>query len=98
LRFASSLGPIAPNWSPESVTRSLGSFSNFNWSIAPLSWNRHGEASQDLFVFRAKGRKAGLVDPQRLKEQREEIKTRFEQFRKQQRKKRIEEQARKEGS
>jgi len=93
LRFASSLGPIPPDWSPERITKTLASFSGFHWSIAPLSWNRHGEVNQDLYVFRALERKRRLLDPQRLKKKREEIVSRFEKVRE-----RAKEQAEKEES
>ena len=50
VRFASTLD-IPVGWSPSSVNAALSRHAGIPWSMAPLTWNAQGKASQRLFLF-----------------------------------------------
>ncbi len=50
-RFASRNGDPPSAHEPEEVNRFLQNNSFYDWSMAPITWDELGRASQDLFVF-----------------------------------------------
>ncbi len=78
VRFAASLGPVNSNWQPEKVNQILSKFSNFEWSMASLSWNDQGQASQDMYVLRPWNEITRLEDYEKFKSLWEWIKKRHE--------------------
>lgn len=53
VRFAATLEELAPNWTPAQVNQSITQAQSMSWSMAPISWDSRGAASQDLFIFEA---------------------------------------------
>ncbi len=52
VRMAAQMGEIPPNWQPQQINQMLQSAENISWSMAPLSWDASGKATQHLFVFK----------------------------------------------
>ncbi|WP_291323122.1 hypothetical protein [Desulfonatronospira sp.] len=66
VRFASRLGDMPLPGDNEKVNRIL-SHNRFNsWSMAPISWDSYGKASQDLFVFQMDSHQLQPADPESL--------------------------------
>jgi len=68
VRFAAELGPDAVGGGDEEdLSRKLASMSGFDWTLAPISWNKHGKARQDLFVLRPASDGVKRVRPEKLR-------------------------------
>jgi hypothetical protein len=91
VRFASKLPLRYSKWAPERINAYLSRFSGMSWSVAPLSWDRQGRASQELFMFRPGSNGLLPVDGDRLKKRREQIVERHKAREKQRRRKAREE-------
>lgn len=64
VRFSSRLGPYLYPFAPDRLNQGLATTAEtMNWSIAPISWDPLGRASQRLFVFSPAGRGVQLADP-----------------------------------
>ena len=51
IRFSGKLGTLPSDWDPELVNKRITTAQAFDFSMAPLTWDGHGVASQDLFLF-----------------------------------------------
>ncbi len=80
LRLAGRLGQDVAVQSKEEVNEELAAISgDFGWSMAPISWDETGRASQDLYVLQPLGRGVELVDPESLRSRLQEIREREEE-------------------
>ena len=52
VRFASAVGPLPTSWNPEFLNDRIHAAMAMDWSIAPISWDKNGVASENLFLFR----------------------------------------------
>ena len=66
LRFASGLGSLPANWTPSDVNARIVSAMRMRFSMAPLVWDEHGMARQDLYLFTPKADGKQLVDTSTL--------------------------------
>lgn len=51
IRFAGKLGTLPSNWDADDVNRRIRSAQEMDFSMAPLTWDESGVASQELFLF-----------------------------------------------
>jgi len=51
VRFAGRIGTLPSGWTPELVNERIQSAQTMDFSMARLTWNKQGVASQDLFLF-----------------------------------------------
>ena len=51
VRFASALGAFPAAWTPEMVNERLSGGPRVDYSLAPLAWDKTGQASQQMFLF-----------------------------------------------
>lgn len=51
IRFSGKLGTLPSDWNPSLVNRRISTAQAFDFSMARLTWNSDGVASQDLFLF-----------------------------------------------
>ncbi|WP_031387267.1 penicillin-binding protein activator [Desulfonatronum thiodismutans] len=77
IRFAARISQAAQTSSPDRLNAHLASFKDFDWSMAPLSWNDHGHARQDLFLFQPTSQGLNLIDPMALRNQLDRVRERF---------------------
>lgn len=77
IRFAARISQVAQTSSPERLNAHLVAFTDFDWSMAPLVWNDHGQARQDLFLFQPTSQGLSLIDPMALRNQLDRIRERF---------------------
>lgn len=52
IRLTAGMGSMSSDWDDDSVNESLASAQNMDWSIAPMTWDADGKASENLFLFR----------------------------------------------
>ncbi len=52
VRMAANMGDIPADWQAQLINQKLQSAQNISWSMAPLSWDATGRATQHLFVFK----------------------------------------------
>ncbi|WP_027722211.1 penicillin-binding protein activator [Maridesulfovibrio zosterae] len=52
IKFASKLGSFSSDWTPETVNSRIDAAQKMDFSLAPISWDDEGKASQKLFLFR----------------------------------------------
>ncbi|MFA9395965.1 MAG: penicillin-binding protein activator [Halodesulfovibrio sp.] len=52
IRLAAGMGSMPSDWDDDTVNEKLASAQNMDWSIAPISWDEDGNASENLFLFR----------------------------------------------
>ncbi len=52
IKFASKLGTFSTGWTPEDVNSRITEAQHMDFSLAPISWDADGKASQQLFLFR----------------------------------------------
>lgn len=52
IRLAAGMGSMPSNWDDDTVNEKLASAQNMDWSIAPITWDEDGNASENLFLFR----------------------------------------------
>ena len=82
VRFAVRLGGFERGFGPSTVNRRLASLGDFDWSLAPITWNGYGQASQEFFVFTPASNGLAVLDPAafraRLEQTRERQKERVE--------------------
>ncbi len=52
IKFASKLGTFSTGWTPETVNNRIAQAQEMDFSLAPISWDKEGHASQKLFLFR----------------------------------------------
>ncbi|MCF8030017.1 MAG: hypothetical protein K9K39_03900 [Desulfohalobiaceae bacterium] len=68
VRFAAELDPVARGGGDkQDLSRKLSSMNNFEWTLAPISWNKQGKARQDLFVLRPASDGVKRVRPEKLR-------------------------------
>ena len=77
IRFATRISQAAQTSSPDRLNAHLAAFSDFDWSMAPLSWNDQGQARQDLFLFQPTSQGLNLIDPITLRNQLDRVRERF---------------------
>ncbi|GAU08704.1 penicillin-binding protein activator [Desulfoplanes formicivorans] len=65
-RFAAGLGFLGSPLDPQTVNEALRSQQAFSWTIAPLSWDERGVATQDYFVFQPTEKGPLPADPERI--------------------------------
>jgi len=51
IRFAGKLGAVPSNWDAAEVNRRILESQAIDFSMARMTWNEHGVASQDLYLF-----------------------------------------------
>jgi len=66
VRFAAQLGPKAGHSSNGDLSRKLAGMSGFDWTLAPIFWNKQGRARQDLFILRPTPDGVARVQPEKL--------------------------------
>lgn len=66
VRFAAALDITPGRVKPEQINDKLSSADFSSWTMAPIEWNSHGQASQDLFVFSMSSEGLSRVDPHAL--------------------------------
>jgi len=59
VRFSTMLGRLSDSWHSSKINQILAQIQDMDWTMAPISWNEHGQASQDLFVFQPSS--SGLI-------------------------------------
>ncbi|MCT4534547.1 penicillin-binding protein activator [Halodesulfovibrio sp.] len=52
IRLAAGMGSMPADWDDDTVNEELASAQSMDWSIAPISWDADGLASENLFLFR----------------------------------------------
>jgi hypothetical protein len=64
VRLAHRVGKMSTDGGSKDFTQILNSLHEFSWSMAPLSWDAQGRASQELFVVQPgdKGIRPVLVE------------------------------------
>ncbi len=77
IRFATRISQTAQTSSPDRLNAHLAAFTDFDWSMAPLSWNDQGQARQDLFLFQPTSQGLNLIDPMALRNQLDRVRERF---------------------
>ncbi len=76
-RFAARINQAAQASSPDHLNAHLAAVTDFDWSMAPLSWNDQGHARQDLFLFQPTSEGVNLIDPMALRNQLDRVRERF---------------------
>jgi len=51
LRFAGKLGTLPASWDSAMVNKRIHRAQDLDFSMAPMTWDEHGTASQDLYLF-----------------------------------------------
>jgi ABC-type branched-subunit amino acid transport system substrate-binding protein len=51
LRFAGRFGTLPEGWTADDVNERIATAKNIDFSMAPMTWDSRGVASQDLFLF-----------------------------------------------
>lgn len=51
VKFVGKFGTLPTKWSPQDVNNRLASAQQIDFSMAPMTWNEQGVASQELFLF-----------------------------------------------
>ncbi|WP_419783869.1 hypothetical protein [Maridesulfovibrio sp.] len=52
IKFAGRLGTFSEGWTAETVNGRIAEAQNMDFSLAPISWDTEGHASQKLYLFR----------------------------------------------
>ncbi|HAS89276.1 MAG TPA: hypothetical protein DCS48_08220 [Desulfovibrio sp.] len=52
IKFAGKLGTFNEGWTAETVNARINEAQQMDFSLAPISWNAEGQASQKLYLFR----------------------------------------------
>ncbi|SIO35212.1 penicillin-binding protein activator [Halodesulfovibrio marinisediminis] len=52
IRLAAGMGSMPTDWNDDTVNTGLASAQHMDWSIAPITWDAEGNASENLFLFR----------------------------------------------
>ncbi|MEZ0574539.1 penicillin-binding protein activator [Halodesulfovibrio aestuarii] len=52
IRLAASMGSMPADWDDDTVNAELASAQHMDWSIAPITWDADGNATENLFLFR----------------------------------------------
>jgi len=82
VRFGVRLGGFERGFGPPTVNRRLASLDDFEWSLAPITWNENGQAHQELFIFTPASNGLAILDTDafraRLEQTRERQKERVE--------------------
>lgn len=52
IKFASKLGTFSTGWTPETVNSRIADAQEMDFSLAPITWDKDGRASQKLYLFR----------------------------------------------
>ena len=52
IRLAASMGALPSDWDDDTVNEELAAAQHMDWSIAPISWDDRGQASENMFLFR----------------------------------------------
>ncbi|WP_432737202.1 hypothetical protein [Maridesulfovibrio sp. FT414] len=52
IKFSSKLGTFSTGWTPETVNSRIADAQHMDFSLAPISWDSAGHASQKLYLFR----------------------------------------------
>ncbi len=77
IRFATRISQATQSSSPDRLNAHLAASTDFDWSMAPLSWNDQGQARQDLFLFQPTSQGLNLIDPVTLRNQLDQVRERF---------------------
>lgn len=77
VRFATSVGPMPPDWDAAYVNRRIRQAQTMNWSMAPISWTQMGEARQDLFLFTPTQQGMKPADLQEMRQRQQAVQSRL---------------------
>ncbi|WP_419787417.1 hypothetical protein [Pseudodesulfovibrio sp.] len=66
VRFAGRLGSLPADWTPEDVNKRIQKAQKMDFSMARLTWDAQGVASQDLFLFSPVQNGKELVDADKI--------------------------------
>ncbi len=68
VRFAATLGSFPAAWTPEMVNERLSVPSRVDYALAPLAWDKAGQASEQLFLFTPEQGGPAPADPAQFQE------------------------------
>jgi uncharacterized protein len=77
VRLMAEIGQTKPLSSPEDINARLDKVQDFSWSMAPLTWDAQGRATQEMFLFQPASQGLRIVDPQELGQRINRIRLRF---------------------
>ncbi len=66
IRFSAGLGTLETPLSPDAINERLAARQAMFWTIAPLTWDENGLASQEYFVFQPSRRGPRIADAERI--------------------------------
>lgn len=72
VRFFASLPQLNINLPPAEINKFLQKAKDFNWSMAPFSWNESGLATQKLYLFSVLSKNKKLLDLKKIQKIRKE--------------------------
>ncbi|WP_045219133.1 penicillin-binding protein activator [Desulfonatronum thioautotrophicum] len=76
-RFAPRISQPQYTSTPDSLNIHLAGVTDFDWSMAPLSWNEKGQARQDLFLFQPTSQGLNRIEPTDLRNQLDRVRERY---------------------
>ncbi|EGB16544.1 hypothetical protein DND132_3341 [Pseudodesulfovibrio mercurii] len=68
LRFAGRLGTLPASWDSAQVNERILKAEDMDFSMAPMTWDENGTASQDLYLFTPAANGKRIVDPAKFAE------------------------------
>lgn len=66
LRFAGKFGALPASWDSDLVNERIRKVQDMDFSMAPMTWDDHGMASQDLYLFTPASNGKRIVDTERI--------------------------------
>ncbi len=91
VRFASRIGRISKNKDAGILNAKLPEASRLEWSLAPMTWDDNGRASQWYYLFQPHSDGLRVIDPEQLRNRMERMRQLHEQREKVRRQNRIDE-------
>lgn len=67
VRFASRIGQVPKGADAEKLNAKLAAASQMDWSLAPMTWDEEGRASQWYYLFQPHSKGLRVIDPERLR-------------------------------
>ncbi|WP_207264349.1 hypothetical protein [Desulfovibrio sp. Huiquan2017] len=68
LRFAGKLGTLPTSWNSDLVNKRIHAAEHMDFSMAPMTWDTNGMASQNLYLFTPAANGKRIVDPEKFAE------------------------------
>jgi hypothetical protein len=68
LRFAGNLGTLPASFDSDMVNKRIHKAENMDFSMAPMTWDENGTASQDLYLFTPASNGKRIMDPEKFAE------------------------------